>query len=203
MTRPSSEWGNCFLLLCYLVIRGRVARLAAVSTLDSWFPWHLVALTHCGHAIHFQAEYPHEWNTLAPWWFVGRVQGVRRSSLSEALEESGRTLSWSINSRAAVYGVTLITAAVLVLPWVVAWAIWPIYWLAHSVSHATSRRRRVSAIAAASRLSAVDARSTGPSDEQQVVGVRLHRPNATEPISWDGGPAKSSLASNLLDRSAA
>lgn len=140
MTRPASQWSNCFLLLFYLVVRGRVGRLVAVSTLNSWFPWHLVAISPNGHALHFQAEHPHDCNALAPWWFVGRLQGVRRTHLTSELAASGRVLCWSTASPAAVYSLTLGTAGLLLCPWLACWAVWPLLWFARSLTHAAAGR---------------------------------------------------------------
>ncbi|TWT89716.1 hypothetical protein Mal64_00950 [Pseudobythopirellula maris] len=128
MHLPRLQWGNCYFLVAYLALRGRVNRLVALSTTHSVWPWHLVALTKQGHAIHLRAVLEHAENPLAPWWFLGRLEGVANSQLEAALQESGRRICWSLSTRWSI-GMLLATVyGVMAIPWMVAWGLWPIAW---------------------------------------------------------------------------
>lgn len=136
MRLTKQQWANCYFFFCYALARGRVAKLAAISTKGGWFPWHLVALTPQGHALHFCSSLSHEENRLAPWWFFGRVEGVRRSNLAKALQESGRSHCWTINSQLVAIGLAATVGLLFFLPWMVAWTLWPLAWFANSLRHA-------------------------------------------------------------------
>ncbi len=138
LTKP--QWANCYFFFCYARARGRVAKVAAISTKGGWFPWHLVALTPQGHALHFCSSLPHEENALAPWWFFGRVEGVRRGALAVALQESGRSHCWTIDSQPAAIGLSAAVGLLFLLPWMAAWTLWPLAWFANNLQHAVSLR---------------------------------------------------------------
>lgn len=185
MKQPGERWANCFFFLCYAIMRGRVTQLCAVSTIDGWFPWHLVGLSERGHAVHFRAVLPHERNLLAPWWFVGRIEGVRRGHLGEALEASGRSHQWSIQSPWKLYGLTAAIVTILFAPWVIAWAAWPLVWFAASIQDALTRRMRVPRSRAWREVNgaAQGAFSNAALTGKASTAIRLHTPDGPAPHS--------------------
>lgn len=166
MSVPRLLWANCYFLVLYAALRGRAAELVAVSTRDGWFPWHFVMLTPSGHALHFSAELPHHQNHFAPWWFLGRVRGVRRGQLCEALNESGRELRWRMRSRWMIHALLACVTAVCLIPWLLAWFFWPAVWMVAGARHALARRqvavRRQVALSRSGTFTAVQSGPTSP-----------------------------------------
>src|SRR4051812_5156367 len=119
-TRP--VWNNCLLAICYLIIRGQVKSVVAVSSLSPWFPWHFIGVTGRGHAIHFQTLGDRD--ELAPFWFDGCFVGVSSLRQEEVLAASGRRLHFVVPMR--IFLMTTLCFLSLVLPlWLLAFAAFP------------------------------------------------------------------------------
>lgn len=120
MKRPEAIFSNCFLCLLYLLIRGRVVKVAVISPQRGrWMP-HLAALNAHGDALHFHHVLPDEENPHAPWWFLGRIEGISRERIHMILAVAKRHVMFVMPARTAT------TLAVLVwllcsIPWIYRW----------------------------------------------------------------------------------
>lgn len=122
------EYSNCLFAMFYLYMRGKVDRVVAVSSHSKWWPYHFVSLTKKGHVLHFTHVLPDERNPHAPWWFLGKFEGIRSSRLQQALIDNDRKVCWQFQK--PIYGIGLLAAVTLMLaiPWMIAWGLYPLCW---------------------------------------------------------------------------
>lgn len=125
--------GNCLIGLIYLICIGKIEKIVCISTVSKWWPVHYIGITHKGHAIHFGHILDHKYNTYAPFWFIGKYQGVTRSKLQDELHKSGRYIVDEINRVKLFALLGSIVVALFVLPVGVYMAIYPFYSLSRSV----------------------------------------------------------------------
>ncbi len=125
-TKP--ELGNCFFGIIYLFLRGGVGQIIGVTSTTRWWPYHFVMLNKKGHALHFMHTYPHEENQFAPWWFTGHYEGIRRSQINARLQESGREVVFRLSTAGPLMALFFLVWLALFVPWISAWAIYPLYW---------------------------------------------------------------------------
>lgn len=120
MKTPGPTYSNCLFAALCLVLRGRARRVALVSSHAWWLPCHIVIVTPAGHALHFRYRFEQ-----VPLWFVGRLEGVRRSQIDRVLERERRKVLCTLPpwSFAAASGLVIL---LMVVPWVVFWIAWPI-----------------------------------------------------------------------------
>lgn len=82
--------GDCLIGLIYLIVSGRIVKIACLSTTTKWWPVHYVGVTKRGHVLHFNSVLEHKYNHFAPFWYEGRFEGINKSKIDSALKESGR-----------------------------------------------------------------------------------------------------------------
>lgn len=139
-TKP--QLGNCFFATLYLMLRGKVDRIIAVSSESRWWPHHYLVINKKGHVLHFQHTKPHMKNAFAPWWFEGQFVGIRASVQEEVLKRSGRSVVRTIDNVWLGMSVFILIWGVLMLPWILAWSLFTPVWAAAWGIHALRKRRR-------------------------------------------------------------
>ena len=131
-------YGNCPFSIMYLLLRGRIKQVEIVRSRAWIWPYHYIGQTHKNHRVHFQAIFPHEQNKFAPWWFYAKVVGVSDRRNSPVLKrEKLMVLNWS--QSVLLFSTILIT---LIIPWTIAWMLYPAYWLSYWGIDAIKKRKK-------------------------------------------------------------
>lgn len=137
-------WGNCFFGALYLLVRGKVSKLVAVTSGSIFWPHHYVCINKKGHVLHFEHEHEHSRNRFAPWWFEGRFVGIRKAKLKKALEDSGREVKFATNRMYLVVFIFVLIWLCLMLPWLGCWFFytlcWAFFWGVEAIKKRVSNR---------------------------------------------------------------
>ena len=120
------EYGNCVFATLYLIIRGKVSSIAFVTSQIRWVA-HLVCLNKKGHAIHFCPVLSDEENIYAPFWFLGQMQGVKKSDLHDELSRRNRRLIFASDKVGIILSCLLLFCGIFFIPWLVAWGMFPLF----------------------------------------------------------------------------
>ncbi len=115
------SYNNCYFITLYLILRGKARYIIGVSNHSALWPHHYLVMNKQGHVLHFQHENAHEENTWAPWWFEGRLVGIKRVDQQKMLAESDRKLLFK---NPKIYS----ALAALLLVWVIGMPIWMFFW---------------------------------------------------------------------------
>jgi hypothetical protein len=120
-------YNNCFLAALYLWLRGKLDRVAFVTTISWMVPYHFVGITKNGHAIHFSHNGNVE-NSIVPFWFIGQMVGIRRSKQQEELTRYNRRIYKVIPANIfIIFGIVFLWA---VSPlWIICWMIYPLFFI--------------------------------------------------------------------------
>lgn len=130
--RTQQQYGNCFFFSFYMLLRG-TGRSLGLTKCDSWlWPAHFVVLTKRGHLVEFRKAFRHEQNTLAPYWFAGHCEGVRKSQIPTSARKPQVVLS-SPPAMCTLVAIWLL----LVIPWSIGsglyTAAWSLLWGARAI----------------------------------------------------------------------
>lgn len=124
-----ATYSNCYFVTFYLFMRLRnIQRFVAVSSLSSWFPYHFLVINKRGHALHFNHALPHELNTFAPFWFLGKIEGIRLSKQQKMLAKMNRKVCVDSTNIALTIFAFHIIFFTLYLLWMISWTAYPILW---------------------------------------------------------------------------
>ncbi len=131
------RYSNCLLILFYLLLRGKIHFIVGVNSDSSWWPWHFLTLNKKGHALHFSHILKHEWNHLAPWWFLGRIQGIAKCKQKEIIAQHHKEIRFVTNRIYLSLTICFIFCAFAIIPYLIVFALYPycfvIYWPIHAI----------------------------------------------------------------------
>lgn len=125
-TRPL--YSNCYFGAIYLFLRRKVHKLIAISTNNTYWPWHFVTVNKNNDIIHFIHILPHQDNQMAPWWFLGRFEGIPKDKCKRILKQQKRKVLWTINSGLLIFIILSSIGIIMSIPWIFGWALYPFCW---------------------------------------------------------------------------
>jgi len=134
---PRPTHSNCPLATIWLCLAGRAEWVIATKSDISGWRWHFgtVSRRNPDMVYHFKRTRLVKRQPFAPFWFEGRMLSTSRAAL-----ERSKSFLWCRPAWQVVPLLVCLTAAVLV-PWMLASALyWPL-WLAHGVRQARRRAR--------------------------------------------------------------
>jgi len=126
--RTNAEFGNCFFAVMYLFLRGNVKEVIGVNSTTKFVPYHFITINKKGHVIHFDNEYPDEENRFAPWWFFGRLEGIKKRDIPVKLKEMDRTVLFRTNHVNLIMTLFCMAWAAMFVPYLLGWMLYPLYW---------------------------------------------------------------------------
>lgn len=130
-------YSNCFFGAIYLIFRGCIRHIVVLDSISRKVPFHFIGLNKNKQVVHFNHVLEPRFNTIAPWWFLGRFEGVSRRIQKQMLEKSGRKIIFYLGPSFIALPVFLFVWIILCVPWTIFWALytwyWNFYWLFHGI----------------------------------------------------------------------
>jgi hypothetical protein len=133
-------FSNCLFGILFLILSGRVKKIAYVSAMSSWWKYHFVALTRNGHALHFASiadENPHD-----PVWFAGKFEGVGRVYVEEELRQTHRQLIKTCDRIWWFFWFWFFVVVILSVPWLLGWFFYSFWFCGRWSWHAIKSRKK-------------------------------------------------------------
>lgn len=121
----SKTMSNCVLGFLYLWIRGKIDRVALITTNSPWWPWHVLAITKNDRVLHFGVSNID--GDDHPWWYEGHFWIMSRDRALHLLEKHERELIGEYNFGFAAKLFTICFSAAMFFPFVVGWFVYPIW----------------------------------------------------------------------------
>lgn len=126
---------NCVLGFLYLWLRGKVAKIALISTESPYWPFHVLAVTKNDKVLHFGVDDLD--GEQIPWWYEGRFWVMRMDRAMYLLEKHNRKLIAVRDFDLPCKLVIICVASFLFFPFTVGWFVYPIchmvYWLVDAI----------------------------------------------------------------------
>lgn len=108
-------------------MRCKVDKVVGQSS-DSKLPiCHFMVLNKKGNAIHFTHVLPHKDNHWAPWWFLGKWEGIPKVKQEKLLKRTGRRILFKTDQVFLFLVIFHIIYFALVIPWMIIWGLYPIW----------------------------------------------------------------------------
>jgi hypothetical protein len=128
MKIPQAFYSNCYFGTFYLLLRGKVSEVVGVDSESALTFCHFIALNKNGHAIHFMHSLPHRENRLAPFWFLGKWSGIRKSQQAKVLKKCKKRIRFRTKRVGLFVFIFHLIWLLLFVPWMVSWVLYPIVW---------------------------------------------------------------------------
>lgn len=135
-------FSNCLFGAIYLLIRmSDAVAVGAVRPIGGWFPFHLVVIGRRGRVIHFASVMPHRENRLAPFFFLGRYEGVAGRRAKTGISAK-RPFLWRWDRPRLFLWLALALCVILFPVWAIAWMSYLVYHPTRYLTKAVLKRQK-------------------------------------------------------------
>lgn len=137
MTTP--HFSNCLLSIQYLYLRKKIHTLVLINSDSAWWPYHFLVLNKKGHVLHFSHILPDKWNHWAPWWFLGKYVGIRKTKQQAMLVKMHKRVCFQFTNIHFHILMAFLTCCILYPLYPIAFLLYTpaflIYWFFHAIKH--------------------------------------------------------------------